>query len=57
VYNSGGCNAGDRCVFISKEFGARSVKLAGFDFEDPSVNPVKKKKLKWAKELIGMLGI
>jgi len=57
VYNSGGCSAGDRCVFVSKEFGARSVKLAGFDFEDSSVNPVKKKKLKWAKELIGMLGI
>lgn len=28
-----------------------------FYFEDSRVNPVKKKKLKWAKELIKMLGI
>ncbi len=57
VYNFGGFSDGDRCVFVAREFGAKSIRLAGFDFEDPSVNPIKKKKLKWAKELIGMLGI
>ena len=57
VYNFGGFSDGDRCVFVAKEFGAKSVRLAGFDFEDSRVNPIKKKKLKWAKELIGMLGI
>ncbi|AKB18172.1 MULTISPECIES: 6-hydroxymethylpterin diphosphokinase MptE-like protein [unclassified Methanosarcina] len=57
VYNFGGFSDGDRCVFIAREFGAKSIKLAGFDFEDPLVNPIKKKKLNWAKELIGMLGI
>lgn len=57
VYNFGGFSDGDRCVFVAKEFGAESVRLAGFDFEDPEVNPIKKKKLKWAKELIGMLEI
>lgn len=57
VYNFGGFSDGDRCVFVAKEFGAKSVKLVGFDFEDSAVNPIKKKKLKWAKELIGMLGI
>jgi 2-amino-4-hydroxy-6-hydroxymethyldihydropteridine diphosphokinase len=57
VYNFGGFSDGDRCVFVAKEFRAKSVRLAGFDFEDSGVNLIKKKKLKWAKELIGMLGI
>jgi len=57
VYNFGGFSDGDRCVFVAREFGAKSIRLAGFDFEDPLVNPIKKKKLNWAKELIGMLGI
>ncbi|MDD3874077.1 MAG: DUF115 domain-containing protein, partial [Methanosarcina sp.] len=57
VYNFGGFSDGDRCVFVAKEFMAKSIKLAGFDFEDLSVNLVKKEKLKWAKELIGLLGI
>ncbi|KKH96292.1 hypothetical protein EO95_16130 [Methanosarcina sp. 1.H.T.1A.1] len=57
VYNFGGFSDGDRCVFVAREFGAKSIRLAGFDFEDPSVNPIKKKKLNWAKELIEMLGI
>jgi len=57
VYNFGGFSDGDRCVFVAKEFRAKSVRLAGFDFEDLGVNPIKKKKLKWAKELIRMLGI
>jgi uncharacterized Rossmann fold enzyme len=57
VYNFGGFSDGDRCVFVAREFGAKSIRLAGFDFEDPLVNPIKKKKLNWAKELIEMLGI
>jgi len=57
VYNFGGFSDGDRCVFVAKEFEAERIRLAGFDFDDPLVNPIKKKKLNWAKELIGMLGI
>ncbi len=57
VYNFGGFSDGDRCVFVAKEFRAKSVRLAGFDCDDSRVNLVKKKKLKWAKELIEMLGI
>ncbi len=57
VYNFGGFSDGDRCVFVAKEFGAASVRLAGFDFEDPGVNPIKKMKLEWAKELIEMCKI
>jgi len=55
MYNFGGFSDGDRCVFVAREFGAKSVKLAGFDFEDPGVNTIKKKKLKWAKKLIGIM--
>jgi uncharacterized Rossmann fold enzyme len=57
LYNFGGFSDGDRCVFVAKEFGAKCIKLAGFDFDDPSVNPIKKKKLKWAKELIRTQGV
>jgi 2-amino-4-hydroxy-6-hydroxymethyldihydropteridine diphosphokinase len=54
VYNFGGFSDGDRCVFVAREFGAMRIRLVGFDFEDSNVNPIKKKKLKWAKELIGI---
>ena len=54
IFNFGGFSDGDRCVFVAKEFGASKIKLAGFDFEDPDVKPIKKKKLKWAKKLIGI---
>jgi len=55
VYNFGGFSDGDRCFFVTREFGAIKIRLAGFDFEDNDVNPIKKKKLKWAKKLIGIL--
>ena len=57
VFNFGGFSDGDRCVFVAREFRANKIKLAGFDFEDPDVNPIKKKKLKWAKKLIGIPGL
>jgi uncharacterized Rossmann fold enzyme len=53
VHNFGGFTDGDRCVFLAKEFGARSIELIGFDFEDTQVSARKRKKLKWAKRLIG----
>lgn len=52
VYNFGGFSDGDRCVYLAKEFGAASITLIGFDFKDENVDPVKKKKLKWARLLI-----
>ncbi|HWQ47377.1 MAG TPA: 6-hydroxymethylpterin diphosphokinase MptE-like protein [Methanosarcina sp.] len=54
VYNFGGFSDGDRCFFVAREFGANKIRLAGFDFEDSYVNPIKKKKLKWAKKLMGI---
>ncbi|MGB2842668.1 MAG: 6-hydroxymethylpterin diphosphokinase MptE-like protein [Halobacteriota archaeon] len=53
VHNFGGFTDGDRCVFLAKEFGAKEIELIGFDFEDKHVSEKKKKKLKWAKRLIG----
>lgn len=52
VYNFGGFTDGDRSVFLAKEFGARSIDLIGFDFDDKQVSERKRKKLKWAKRLI-----
>jgi uncharacterized Rossmann fold enzyme len=57
VYNFGGFSDGDRCVFVAREFGAYEIRLAGFDFDDPDVNLLKKMKLKWAKKLIGILDL
>ncbi|MGB3458508.1 MAG: 6-hydroxymethylpterin diphosphokinase MptE-like protein [Halobacteriota archaeon] len=53
VFNFGGFTDGDRCVFLATEFGADKIELIGFDFEDEEVSARKKKKLKWAKRLIG----
>ncbi|MDP3105137.1 MAG: DUF115 domain-containing protein [Candidatus Methanoperedens sp.] len=55
VHNFGGLSDGDRCVFLAHAFGARSIALAGFDLMDEKVTEMKKKKLKWAKKLIGMI--
>jgi uncharacterized Rossmann fold enzyme len=54
LYNFGGFTDGDRSVFLAKELGASSISLLGFDFEDESVTPRKRKKLAWAKKLIEM---
>ncbi|BAI60293.1 conserved hypothetical protein [Methanocella paludicola SANAE] len=57
VYNFGGFSDGDRCVFLAKELGAKSIKIIGFDLDDTKVTPKKLKKLKWARRLLGDLGI
>ncbi len=54
LYNFGGFTDGDRAVFMAKELGASKVELKGFDFDDQSVTPRKKKKLAWAKRLIDL---
>jgi hypothetical protein len=55
VHNFGGFTDGDRCVFLAKEFGALSIELLGFDFEDEQVSERKRKKLRWAKRLISAI--
>lgn len=54
--NFGGFTDGDRCVFLARAHGAASVRLLGFDFDDPSVGPVKGKKLQWARKLLQRVG-
>jgi hypothetical protein len=55
VFNFGGFTDGDRCVFLAKEFQASGIIMIGFDFNDPGVTDIKKKKLKWAKKLISLV--
>ncbi len=60
IFNFGGFTDGDRAACICAELGAQDIRLAGFDFEHPRPKPgtdrsVKMKKLKWAKEILGML--
>jgi len=54
LYNFGGFTDGDRAVFLAREMGAASIDLVGFDFDDQTVTPRKKKKLAWARKLIGL---
>ncbi len=54
VSNFGGFSDGDRCVFLARSFGAGRIRIIGFDYDDPDVTPVKKKKLKWARMLVAM---
>lgn len=55
IHNFGGFSDGDRCVFLAREFRASGITLVGFDFDDKNVTPVKQKKLRWARKLIGEL--
>jgi 2-amino-4-hydroxy-6-hydroxymethyldihydropteridine diphosphokinase len=60
--NFGGFTDGDRAVFLAAHFGARRVRLAGFDFERPRPKPgrdpeVKARKLAWARKLVGEAGV
>jgi uncharacterized Rossmann fold enzyme len=62
LHNYGGFTDGDRGVFLAHHFGAKSIRLIGFDFENvgekPNCNPeVKARKLQWARKLILILGI
>jgi len=54
IHNFGGFTDGDRCVFLARHFGAAEIKIIGFDYEDPNVTSMKKKKLKWARKLVEM---
>lgn len=57
VFNFGGFTDGDRAVCLARHFGASSILLEGFDFENPNYKQggdaaAKKKKLKWARRII-----
>lgn len=56
IHNFGGFTDGDRAVYAADALLAERVILIGFDLSDPSVDPMKKGKLLWARKLLGMLG-
>ena len=56
IHNFGGFSDGDRAVFLALALDASEVLLAGFLLDDPTVNPVKRKKLFWARTLLALAG-
>lgn len=57
VRNFGGLTDGDRGAFIADHFGAVRLLFPGWDFDDPSVGPMKRRKLQWAERLLRWLEI
>lgn len=60
VFNFGGFTDGDRAACIAAAIGVRTIRLAGFDFENPSTkagksSETKARKLVWAKRILSML--
>ena len=58
ICNFGGFTDGDRAVCLARHMGARRIVLYGFDFDSPSAKDgsdpqIKRKKLSWAKRIIG----
>ena len=58
ICNFGGFTDGDRAVCLARYMGAKRIILYGFDFDNPSQKDgsdpqIKKKKLSWAKRIIG----
>lgn len=56
VHNFGGFTDGDRAIFAADSLSARSIRLVGFDLDDPDVDPVKHGKLMWAGWLLSLTG-
>ena len=52
VENFGGFTDGDRAAFISDAFGAAELRFLGWAFDDPAVDPLKARKLRWAEQLL-----
>jgi Uncharacterized Rossmann fold enzyme len=52
VANFGGFTDGDRAAFLAHAFGAAELRFLGWDFDDPAVDPLKARKLRWAEHLL-----
>ena len=52
VLNFGGFTDGDRAAFLADALGAAELRFPGWAFDDPSVEPMKAKKLAWAERLL-----
>ncbi|QLH80241.1 6-hydroxymethylpterin diphosphokinase MptE-like protein [Halosimplex pelagicum] len=55
VRNPGGFTDGDRAAFLADHCGAAELVFAGWDFDDPDVDPLKARKLVWAERLLRWL--
>jgi hypothetical protein len=56
LHNFGGFTDGDRAVFAADHLGADRIIIIGFDFDDPDVDFIKRGKLRWARELLALIG-
>jgi uncharacterized Rossmann fold enzyme len=52
VRNFGGFTDGDRAAFLADYLDADRLVFPGWDVEDPSVGPMKARKLVWAERLL-----
>lgn len=55
VENFGGFTDGDRGAFLADHFDAGGLVFPGWDFDDPTVDAEKRKKLDWAARLLAWL--
>lgn len=55
VRNFGGFTDGDRAAFLASHLGAGSLVFPGWDFDDPTVDAMKRQKLRWAERLLRWL--
>ncbi|MFB6123954.1 MAG: 6-hydroxymethylpterin diphosphokinase MptE-like protein [Haloferacaceae archaeon] len=55
VVNPGGFTDGDRAAFLADELDAGRLRFVGWDFDDPSLDATKRKKLAWAERLLAWL--
>lgn len=55
VVNLGGFTDGDRAAFLADHLGAGTLTFVGWDFDDPTVGPIKAQKLQWAARLLTWL--
>jgi hypothetical protein len=55
VRNVGGFTDGDRAAFLADHVGADALVFVGWAFDDPTVDGVKRKKLRWAARLLTWL--
>ena len=52
VVNFGGFTDGDRTAFIADHLGAERLVFPGWEFDDPTVDAEKRRKLGWAERLL-----
>jgi len=55
VYNTGGFTDGDRAAFLADHCGAAELTFVGWDFGDPDLGAMKRRKLVWAERLLRWL--